>query len=136
MPPTRTMNKASPSPYVLSTWPLLTTLQTRPRNKSRNILALLVAIIAFAGVVGVLAASGYSVPSFSSKGGTKHITMDHVFNGTFNAYSKQIDWVKEGKVNVFSVHMHRVDGQRVQRKTARSRISTGMVTLSSTLSAT
>lgn len=130
------MNKASPSPYVLSTWPLLTTLQTRPRNKSRNILALLVAIIAFAAVVGVLAASGYSVPSFSSKGGTKHITMDHVFNGTFNAYSKQIDWVKEGKVNVFSVHMHRVDGQRVQRKMARSRISTGMETLSSTLSAT
>ncbi|KIR97029.1 dipeptidyl aminopeptidase [Cryptococcus deuterogattii 2001/935-1] len=75
---------------------------TRPRNKSRNILALLVAIIAFAGVVGVLAASGYSVPSFSSKGGTKHITMDHVFNGTFNAYSKQIDWVKEAEDGTFS----------------------------------
>lgn len=71
--------------------------QTRPRSKSRKILAILVAIIAFAGTIGVLAASGYSVPSFSSKGGTRHITMDHVFNGTFNAYSKQVDWVKEGK---------------------------------------
>ncbi|KAE8542158.1 hypothetical protein D1P53_001641 [Cryptococcus gattii VGV] len=76
--------------------------RTRPRTKSRKILAVLVAIITFAGIIGVLAASGYSVPSFSSKGGTKHITMDHVFNGTFNAYSKQIDWVKQAEDGTFS----------------------------------
>ncbi|OXG43509.1 dipeptidyl aminopeptidase [Cryptococcus neoformans Th84] len=76
--------------------------RTRPRSKSRKILAILVAIIAFAGTIGVLAASGYSVPSFSSKGGTRHITMDHVFNGTFNAYSKQVDWVKEAEDGTFS----------------------------------
>ncbi|KIY32640.1 dipeptidyl aminopeptidase [Cryptococcus gattii E566] len=75
---------------------------TRPRNKSRKILALLVAIIAFAGIVGVLAASGYSVPAFSNKGGTKHITMDHVFNGTFNPYSRQIDWVTQAEDGTFS----------------------------------
>ncbi|WVO24964.1 uncharacterized protein IAS62_006346 [Cryptococcus decagattii] len=74
-----------------------------PRKKSRKILALLVAIITFAGFIGVLAASGYSVPSFPSNGsGTRHISMDHIFNGTFNAYSKQIDWVKQAQDGTFS----------------------------------
>lgn len=89
----------------------------------------------------MLAASGYSVPSFSSKGGTKHITMDHVFNGTFNAYSKQIDWVKEGRYRAdgescFHLHADHVRHTGTQRKTARSHISTRKETLSSTPSAT
>ncbi|WVQ85041.1 hypothetical protein IAT38_007205 [Cryptococcus sp. DSM 104549] len=74
----------------------------RPRQKSRKILAVLITIVLFAAAIGGLAASGYSAPSFSVKGGTKHITMNHVFNGTFNAWVKQLDWVKEADDGTFS----------------------------------
>ncbi|TYJ58321.1 hypothetical protein B9479_000866 [Cryptococcus floricola] len=74
----------------------------RPRRKSRKIMAVLITIIVFAGAIGGLAAAGYSAPSFSVKGGIKQITMDHVFNGTFAAYSKQVDWVKEAEDGTFS----------------------------------
>jgi dipeptidyl aminopeptidase len=29
------------------------------------------------------------------KNGNRHITMDHVFNGTFSAHFKNLAWVKE-----------------------------------------
>ncbi|KAK8844035.1 hypothetical protein IAR55_006829 [Kwoniella newhampshirensis] len=74
----------------------------RPRQKSRKILAVLITIVAFAAVIGGLAATGYSAPSYYAKSGTKRITMDHIFNGTFNAYSKQLDWVKEAPDGTFS----------------------------------
>ncbi|WWC73095.1 uncharacterized protein I206_107060 [Kwoniella pini CBS 10737] len=74
----------------------------RTRQKSRKILASLVAILLFAAVIGGLAASGYSAPTFGIKSGNQRITMDHVFNGTFNAWSKDLDWVKEAADGTFS----------------------------------
>lgn len=71
--------------------------QLRPRKKSRRILAALIGIIAVAGTIGVLAGWGYSAPSYGGKGGNKHISMDHIFNGTFRVDSVAIDWVKEGE---------------------------------------
>ncbi|WWC91210.1 uncharacterized protein L201_006152 [Kwoniella dendrophila CBS 6074] len=73
----------------------------RTRQKSRKILATLIIILVFAAVIGGLAASGYSAPTFG-KSGTQRITMDHVFNGTFSAYTKQLDWVKEAADGTFS----------------------------------
>ncbi|WWD06758.1 hypothetical protein V865_004853 [Kwoniella europaea PYCC6329] len=73
----------------------------RSRQKSRKILAILITILAFAAAIGVLAASGYSAPTFG-KSGNQRITMDHVFNGTFNAWSKQLDWVKQAADGTFS----------------------------------
>lgn len=63
---------------------------------------MLVSIIAFAAVIGALAATGYSAPSYGSKGGTKHITMDHVFNGTFSAKRQGLEWVKQAPDGTFS----------------------------------
>ncbi|WWC64025.1 uncharacterized protein I303_106631 [Kwoniella dejecticola CBS 10117] len=74
----------------------------RTRQKSRKILASLIAILAFAAVIGGLAASGYSAPTFGLKSGNQRITMDHVFNGTFSAWSKDLDWVKEAADGTFS----------------------------------
>ena len=44
----------------------------------------------------MLAGWEYSAPSYGGKGGNKHISMDHIFNGTFRVDSVNIDWVKEG----------------------------------------
>lgn len=68
----------------------------RPRKKSRKVLAVLVGIVVLAGTIGVLAGWGYSAPSYYGKKGNKHITLDHVFNGTFRVEAVSIDWVKEG----------------------------------------
>lgn len=59
---------------------------------------MLIAIIGVAATIGVLAGWGYSAPNYAGKGGNKHITMDHIFNGTFRVDSISIDWVKEGEL--------------------------------------
>jgi dipeptidyl aminopeptidase len=56
----------------------------------------LIGTVAIAAVIGVLAGWSYSAPSYSIKGGNRHITLDHIFNGTFNAKSISLDWVKQG----------------------------------------
>lgn len=82
--------------------------QLRPRKRSKKILAVLIGIVGLASVIGALSAWSYSAPSYSVTGGNKHITMDHVFNGTFAARSKRIDWVKEGECGVMCfLVMHR-----------------------------
>ena len=70
--------------------------QLRPRRKSRWILTVLVVIVGLAAGIGVLAGWGYSAPSYSVRSGNRHITLDHVFNGTFSPKSVTIDWVKQG----------------------------------------
>ncbi|KAL7423958.1 Dipeptidyl peptidase 4 [Cryptotrichosporon argae] len=74
----------------------------RPRRKSRGIFVVLVGVIGFAAAIGLLAAGGYSVPSFVAKSGNRHMTLDHVFNGTFNARSQSIDWVREAEDGTYS----------------------------------
>ncbi|WVF65548.1 hypothetical protein IAT40_000276 [Kwoniella sp. CBS 6097] len=87
-------------------YPVEPSRRLRPRQKSRKILAVLVVIVCFAAVIGGLAATGYSAPTYLVKSGNRRITMDHVFNGTFNAYTKQLDWVKEADDGTFS-HVNR-----------------------------
>jgi len=43
----------------------------------------LLAIVAVAVVIGIFSAKAFKPPTYIRKGGSKHITMDHVFNGTF-----------------------------------------------------
>jgi uncharacterized membrane protein SpoIIM required for sporulation len=72
-------------------------VQLRPRKRSKKTLAVLVGILVFAAVIGALSAFTYAGPSYSVVQGNKHMTMDHIFNGTFSPVTKRIDWVKEGK---------------------------------------
>ncbi|KAL1407636.1 Dipeptidyl peptidase 4 [Vanrija albida] len=74
----------------------------RPRKKSRKILAVLIFIVIGAAAIGILAASGYSTPSYMVKNGNRHITMDHVFNGTFSPHFKHLAWVKEAADGTYS----------------------------------
>ncbi|OCF39775.1 dipeptidyl aminopeptidase [Kwoniella heveanensis CBS 569] len=92
-------------------YPVEPSRRLRPRQKSRKILAVLIVIVCFAALIGGLAATGYSAPTYLLKSGNRRITMDHVFNGTFNAYTKQLDWVKEADDGTFS-HVNR-DGNIV-----------------------
>jgi dipeptidyl aminopeptidase B len=50
-----------------------------------------------AAVIGVFAALSYKGTSFQIHG-TQHITMDHIFNGTFSSYSGFVRWVPEGEL--------------------------------------
>ncbi|WVO18103.1 hypothetical protein L204_105805 [Cryptococcus depauperatus] len=100
----------------------------QPRRKSRKILVILIGIITFAIIIGGLAASGYSVPSFSFNDGTKRITMDLIFNGTFAAYSKQINWIKEAQDGTFS---HVDDKGNIVLNTVRNRSSDTLLVNSS-----
>ena len=54
-----------------------------------------------AGLIGILAAHAYSGTLYHSKG-RGHIELDHIFNGTFNAYSKSLEWVPEGILVLFT----------------------------------
>lgn len=67
----------------------------RPRKtSSRRILAALVLIVGGAAAIGVLAAIGYQTPTV--KRGSQHITLDHIYNGTFTPKSQRLSWVSEG----------------------------------------
>lgn len=67
----------------------------RPRkSSSRRILAALVLIVGGAAAIGVLAAIGYQTPTV--KRGSQHITLDHIYNGTFTPKSQRLSWVSEG----------------------------------------
>jgi dipeptidyl aminopeptidase len=57
----------------------------------------LLVVTAFAAVIGGFSASHFTAPTYYKKSGRQHITMDHIFNGTFYAQSKQLNWVPEGK---------------------------------------
>ena len=48
-----------------------------------------------AGLIGILAAHSYSGTLYHGKG-RHHIELDHIFNRTFSAHSKLLEWVPEG----------------------------------------
>jgi dipeptidyl aminopeptidase len=54
-------------------------------------------LVVFAALIGVIAAYTYSGNTTYHTPGVRKITMDHVFNGTFNADKKGLRWVPEGK---------------------------------------
>lgn len=69
----------------------------------RGLLLTLAALVTLSGVVGLLAAFNYKetrriIP------GHEHITMDHLFNHTFDAKRTSLSWVPEAGDGVFSVY--------------------------------
>ncbi|RDB18477.1 putative dipeptidyl-aminopeptidase B [Hypsizygus marmoreus] len=70
---------------------------------SLRFLAILLAVfLAFSVLIGIIAGFTYSeVPRH--RPGSKKITMDHLFNGTFAIERKSVDWVPEAGDGVFSV---------------------------------
>ncbi|KAH8093229.1 dipeptidyl aminopeptidase [Cristinia sonorae] len=72
------------------------------RNSSLRCLVLcLVALVSTAAVIGLFAAFSYTGTSYRIRG-SKHVTIDHVFNGTFAAQRKGIRWVPEAGDGVFA----------------------------------
>jgi len=58
----------------------------------------IVALVTFAGIIGVVASFMYSETSSLSVG-RRRLTMDHVFNGTFYASQPDLNWVAEGVIS-------------------------------------
>ena len=52
-------------------------------------------LVVLAGLIGILATHSYSGTLYHGKG-RHHIELDHIFNGTFSAHSKLLEWVPEG----------------------------------------
>ncbi|KAH9832495.1 dipeptidyl aminopeptidase [Rhodofomes roseus] len=67
----------------------------------RFLVIALVSLLAVAGVIGIFAAHSYTGMPYRIRG-TKHITMDHIFNGTFYPTSENILWVPEAGDGVFA----------------------------------
>ena len=61
----------------------------------RGLLLALAALLTFSGAIGLYAALSYK-ESKRAVPGNKRITMDHIFNGTFNAARTKLSWVSEG----------------------------------------
>ncbi|GLB41533.1 putative dipeptidyl aminopeptidase [Lyophyllum shimeji] len=64
--------------------------------------ALLAAVLLVSAVVGFIAARTYKGAA-ELRPGTGRLTMDHLFNGTFNVERKQINWVPEAGDGVYSL---------------------------------
>lgn len=75
-----------------------TTKRSRARQPKMFIFGLF-CILLGATAIGILAGSSFQASSttFTRKGGAKHLTMDHIFNGTFSPHLENVAWVKEGK---------------------------------------
>lgn len=56
----------------------------------------LVSLVSIAIIIGIFAARSYTGTAFRIQQGVQHLTMDHMFNGTFSAQSKSVLWVPEG----------------------------------------
>ena len=76
------------------------------------IFATLFGILGLAALIGILAGIEYTGPVVV-RSGNKHITMDHIFNGTFRVDSLAINWVKEGKSFPAHVHLTVADGSQL-----------------------
>ncbi|PFH50952.1 hypothetical protein AMATHDRAFT_80539 [Amanita thiersii Skay4041] len=76
----------------------------RKRNSSlRALVFSLVALVSLAGIIGIIAATNYVGSSLRGTG-FKHVTMDHIFNGTFAPDSYSLHWIPEAGDGVFSLH--------------------------------
>ncbi|KAI0954671.1 hypothetical protein AcW1_006484 [Taiwanofungus camphoratus] len=77
-------------------------VRSRRRPSSLRFLVIsLISLICMATVIGIFAARSYTGTPFRIHG-TRHITMDHVFNGTFSAQRQSILWVPEAGDGVFA----------------------------------
>jgi dipeptidyl aminopeptidase len=75
-----------------------TSKRSRTRQPKMFIFGLL-CILLGATAIGILAGTAFqgSHTMYTRKGGSKHLTMDHIFNGTFNPHLENVAWVKEGE---------------------------------------
>ncbi|KAI9067913.1 dipeptidyl aminopeptidase [Trametes sanguinea] len=67
----------------------------------RYLVISLVTLVSVAVIIGVFAARSYTGTAFRIQG-VQHITMDHIFNGTFSARSQSVNWVPEAGDGVFA----------------------------------
>ncbi|THU97687.1 dipeptidyl aminopeptidase [Dendrothele bispora CBS 962.96] len=73
------------------------------RNSSLRFLVTTLAIlVTLSGIIGIIAAHTY-VGTVYRLPGTRKITMDHIFNGTFSVQRQSISWVPEAGDGVFSI---------------------------------
>ncbi|CDO69708.1 hypothetical protein BN946_scf184851.g96 [Trametes cinnabarina] len=68
----------------------------------RYLVIALVSLVSIAVFIGFFAARNYTGTAFRVQG-VQHITMDHIFNGTFSARSQSINWVPEAGDGVFAI---------------------------------
>jgi dipeptidyl aminopeptidase B len=61
----------------------------------RGLLLALAAVLTFSGAIGLYAALSYK-ESKRAVPGNNRITMDHIFNGTFQVARTKLSWVPEG----------------------------------------
>ncbi|KAI0315043.1 dipeptidyl aminopeptidase [Amylostereum chailletii] len=69
----------------------------------RWLLVALGVLVASAAIIGMFAAFSYTGPTRIVRG-NEHITMDHVFNGTFSASRTSLAWVPEAGDGVYSIY--------------------------------
>ncbi|KAJ3001489.1 hypothetical protein NUW54_g6389 [Trametes sanguinea] len=75
-------------------------MKKRPASV-RYLVISLVALVSVAVIIGIFAARSYTGTAFRIQG-VQHITMDHIFNGTFSARSQSVNWVPEAGDGVFA----------------------------------
>ncbi|EJC99985.1 dipeptidyl aminopeptidase [Fomitiporia mediterranea MF3/22] len=74
----------------------------RRPNTLRCLLITLVSLMVMAILIGILAAYTYTGTAFAPMRGTRPLTMDHVFNGTFYAQHATLRWVPEAGDGVYA----------------------------------
>jgi len=67
----------------------------------RCLVICLMALVTVAAIIGLFAAFSYTGTSYRIRG-TRHITIDHVFNGTFGFSKRTLRWVPEAGDGVFA----------------------------------
>lgn len=63
---------------------------------------ILIAVILLSGAVGLIAARTYR-GVLQHRAGSRKITIDHIFNGTFASERRSINWVPEGVFNLLRI---------------------------------
>jgi dipeptidyl aminopeptidase len=63
---------------------------------------MLAGLVVLAAIIGIVAGSVYTGMSYRPRG-AKHITMDHLYNDTFTPTVRNLHWVPEGDLQVFTI---------------------------------
>ncbi|KAI0630468.1 dipeptidyl aminopeptidase [Trametes polyzona] len=82
-------------------------------------------LVSLAIIIGIFAARSYTGTAFRIQQGVQHITMDHVFNSTFSAVSRGVNWVPEAGDGVFAT----VQGNTISLVDLKSNTTTELVSL-------
>ncbi|KAI0091440.1 dipeptidyl aminopeptidase [Irpex rosettiformis] len=96
----------------------------RRPSSLRCLIFSLLALVTMAAVIGIFAAFSYRGTSYQVHG-SEHLTMDHVFNGTFSANSNSVRWVAEAGDGVYATN----EGGRIKLVDLKSDNTTDLVAL-------